>query len=130
MKNSIKFLQTAIIYVRSFNKESLNIYGIDEQEKACIEFVRKNNGRVLQVFKEENRSAKSFDRPQFQEMIEYIKANKWKVKFLIVADIKRISTDQSGLWKLKYFLKRNGIRLISIANSMAKYTGKPTKQPL
>ena len=101
MKNSIKFLQTAIIYVRSFNKESLNIYGIDEQEKACIEFVRKNNGRVLQVFKEENRSAKSFDRPQFQEMIEYIKANKWKVKFLIVADIKRISTDQSGLWKLK-----------------------------
>lgn len=124
MKNSKKFLQTAIVYVRSFRKESINIHNLDEQEKAITEFASENGYRILKVFREENESAKSFDRPQFQKMMEYIKSNKWKVKFLIVSDISRLSRDTSGFYTLKRFLRLNGIKLISIVESMLRYTGK------
>src|SRR3989338_5643317 len=128
MENSKRFLRTAIVYIRVYNKESKNMYNLNEQEKACVNYALENGYSVLKVFREENISARSFDRPQFREMIEYIKSNKWKMKFLIVSDLERLSTNQVGLWKMKQFLRSNGIRLISIVHSMLKYTWKQPKQ--
>ena len=130
MKNSKMFLRTAIIYVRSFKKESINIHNLNEQEKAITDFASDNGYRILKVFKEENKSAKTFARPQFQEMLEYIKSNKWKVKFLIVSDITRLSRGVAGFYALKRFLRLNGIKLISIVESMLKYTGKQARKHL
>lgn len=130
MRNSKIFLRTAIIYVRDYLKESLNTHNLNEQEDLIVNYASVNGYRILEVFREKNKSAKSFDRPQFQEMIGFIKATKWKIKFLIVADIKRLSTDHTGLHKFRYFLKRNGIGLISIADSMSRHAGKQAKQTL
>lgn len=128
MNNSKMFLRTAIVYVRAFNRESINVYNMEEQEKAITEFASTNGYRILGVFKEENVSARSFDRPQFLKMIEYIKSNRWKVKYLIVSDLERLSTNQDGLRRLRRFLRLNGIKVISVIHSMLKYTGKQAKQ--
>jgi len=129
MKNSKIFLRTAIIYVRDYLKESLSTYNLNEQEDLIVNYTSVNGYRILEVFREKNKSAKSFNRPQFQEMIEYIRTNKWKIKFLIVVDAKRLSTDHAGLQKFRHFLKRNRIGLISIADSISRYAGKQAKQP-
>lgn len=128
MNASKRFLRTVIIYIRVYFKEKLNKYSLDSQEKACLDYALENGYRVLKVFKEENISAKSFNRPQFQAMIDYIKSNKWKIKFLIVSDVQRLSTDSAGLQRLRHFLRLNGIKLISISQSMLKYTDKQAKQ--
>jgi len=128
MKNSKIYLRTAIVYVRSFKKESINIHNLEEQEKAITDFASDNGYRIIKVFREENISAKTFERPAFKEMMEYIKSNKWKVKFLIVIDVQRLSTNPAGMARLRRFLKLNGIKLISIVHSMLKYTGKQARK--
>lgn len=130
MKQSEKFLRTAVVYVRDYKRESANIYGLAEQEKAIVHYADENGFRILRVFREENISAKSFNRPQFSEMTEYIKSNKWRVKFLIVSDLNRLSTDPAGLRRFEHFLKENGIKLISIVRSMLRHTKKQVKQTL
>ena len=122
------FLMTVIIYARVYSMERLSSYSLDTQEKACIDYAQKSGYRILKVFREENVSARTFDRPQFQAMLDYIRANRWKIKFLIVADISRLSGDPVGKQKLRRFLRENGIRVISITESMLKYAGKQAKQ--
>lgn len=127
MKHSKRFLRTAVVYVRDYSKESKNIYGATEQENTIRSYASENGYRILEIFKEEEKSGKTFERPQFQAMMEYIRTNKWKVKFLIVSDIQRLSTNPAELGKLKYFLKGNGVELISIVQSMLKYAGRQAK---
>jgi|GEM_PF-2152542 len=126
MENSKKFIRTAIVYVRAYSKETLNIYDLSEQEKVASDYASKNGYSILKVFREENVSAKNFDRPALKEMLAYIEANKWKVKFLIVTDRTRLSTNSVGLGKLGWFLKTKGIKVISIVQSMLKQS---TAQP-
>lgn len=127
MKCSKRFLLTVIIYVRVYSKERLNSYSLETQEKACIDYAQRSGYRILKVFREGNVSARTFNRPQFQEMLEYIRANKWKIKFLVVADISRLSGDSVGMQRLRRFLKENGIRVISITEIMLRYSGKGAK---
>ena len=128
MKESKKFLRTAIGYIRVFNKEIINIYSVEDQREAIEKFAEENEYRILETFVEESKSGKSLDRPAFQRILEYVKSNPWKVKFLIVTDIERLSTSTLGLEKIRSFLKKNGIKIISIVQSMLKYTGKQPKQ--
>ncbi len=127
MKNSKRFLKTVIIYIRVSSKETLNSYSLDTQEKACTDYALEKGYRVLEVFREQIGSGKSFNRPQLQAMIEYCKLNRGKVKFIMVSNINRLSTDKSGLSRLRFFFKRNGITLFSIADSMIKYVEKQSK---
>lgn len=122
------FLRTAIVYVRFFKKESLNIYSLEDQEQAIRDYASEYGYRILEVFREDNQPSKSFDRPAFRAMVNYVKENPWKVKFLIVTDRTRLSTQTTGMHELRQFLRKNGIKLISIVESMLKYASKPTKQ--
>jgi DNA invertase Pin-like site-specific DNA recombinase len=121
MDNSKKFLKTALIYVRQFRKERRNRYGIEEQEKIAREFATKRGYRVLEVFKDENSQGNTFERVGFQGMIEYIRSNKWKVKYLIVIDSDRFSTTHGELDGFRQFVKANGIQIISVLQTMFKY---------
>lgn len=127
MKNSKKFIRTAIVYIRNSMKEKKNIYSLDEQEKAISDFASEWGYRILEVFREENASGKTFDRSAFREMVRYIKANRWKIKFLIVTDLWRLSTDRNELERFKRFSRSNGIEVVSIIQLMLKYTGKRSK---
>ena len=127
MENSKRFLKTVIIYIRVSSKETLNSHNLETQEKACINYALEKGYRVLKVFREQTGSGKSFNRPELQVMIEYCKSNRGKIKFLMVSNINRLSTDKSGLGRLRFFFKRNGITLISIADSMIKYVEKQSK---
>lgn len=127
MRNSKIFLNTAIIYLRDYQKEKVNIYKINQQEEAIKSFAQEYGYRIVEVFREDNVSAKTFDRPVFQEMITYIRSNKGKIKFLIVTNEDRLSINPSGLERFRQFLRRNGIKIISITRLMLKYTEEQAK---
>lgn len=121
------FLRMTIVYVRAYNKESKNIFGAIEQEEAIRNFASKSGYNILEVFREEGESGKTFNRPAFQKMVEYIRSHPRKVKFLVVSDITRISTSRDGLRSFKKFIRCNDIKLISLAESMARYIVKQKK---
>jgi len=127
LANSHKFLRTAIIYLRSYSREKLNLYSLEEQEKVIRDYASQNGYRILKIFREDNVSAKTFNRPAFLEMLGYIKLNPWKIKFVIVMDMSRLSTDPSGSQRLIQFFRKNGIKMISLTQWMLKTPQKTTK---
>ena len=127
MRNSRIFIKVAIVYLRTSKRERKNLYSLDEQEKAISDYASENGYSIVKVFREENASAKTFDRPAFREMVRYIKANKWRVKFILVTDLWRLSTDRDELERFRRFSRLNGIKVVSIIQLMLKYTGKRSK---
>jgi len=128
MQNSKTFIKTAIGYIRSYKKERLNTLSTEEQEKLITEFAEKRGYRILKIFKEENISGSSFERPAFKMMLEYIKQNKYKVKFLLVADSQRLSNNASDFMRFKWFLRKQLITLISVVKTLVRDAEKQAKQ--
>ena len=135
MKNTKKYLEkvkiTAVIYCRVYQNESKNPEDLlGKQEKALNDFASKNGYVVQKTFLETSQSGDSFDRPQLLKLIEYIKANKWKIKFLIVLDGGRLARNPFALKKLKIFLRLNGVKVVSVVNRMLKQHVKKPKKHL
>lgn len=126
MINSIRFFQTAVVYMRLYKKESRNTSAFDEHEKIVRERTSVAHGfRVLEIFKENSVTGNPFDRPAFIEMVEYIQANRGKIRYLIVGNINRISFERAELRRVRDFLRINRIRLVSLDLQRQK---QPSKQ--
>ena len=128
MKSNKKDTKKTIAYVRSSDNEKVNTHYLNEQEKEIRKFASENNCKVIKVFREVNKSAKTLERPQLQAMIECIKSNKLKIECLIVTDIAKLSRDCDGLHAMKRFLRLNKVKLISMLDSALKGIGKQLKE--
>lgn len=60
-----------VLYVRVSSEMQLDNYSLDAQESACQSFARLKEWKVVKTFREEGGSAKSLERPIFQEMIRF-----------------------------------------------------------
>jgi len=130
MKNSKKFLKTAIIYVRSCDRETFHSPSIEDQERICREFALRRGYRIIEVFRDKNESALTFERPLLQALIRICCPNKNKIKVVVVFSRDRLSTRFYGFSKLKSFFRRNGIKLILVVDLIAKHPVKQAKRPL
>lgn len=131
METSKKFLRTAIGYVRYHAKESKNVYGATAQKNAIESYASENECRLLEVFVDNNKSGKTFERSGLQALLKYVEDNRG-VKFLIVSDVSRLSTSTDGLKSLKRFFKDRRVKLISLVYLMprgSKDNGEKPKQP-
>ena len=122
-------LRNTFVYVRSYSRESY-IYNLQEQENAIVNYANDWNYNILKIFKEENKSGKIFKGSELKEMVEYIKSHNREVKFVIVSDLSRLSTNPDMLKSLKEYFKACGVKLISISLLMARYVGEKPKQSL
>ncbi|HEY4513057.1 MAG TPA: recombinase family protein [Candidatus Paceibacterota bacterium] len=120
MEKSKEFIKKgAVGYIRCHAKETKNSYGVVEQEKAIRSYVSENEYRLLEIFTDKNKSGKTFERSGLQALLKYIEGNN-RVKFLIVSDVSRLSTNTDGLKSLKRFLKDSWVKLISLVYLMPK----------
>ena len=84
-------MKTAIIYNRVSTKKQLNDWAsLENQEKACREFCKNNDIKVIWVYKEAF-TWKKKSRPIFNEAINNAKEN--NVDFFVVFDIDRFSRE-------------------------------------
>lgn len=113
-----------IVYVRSYSKEKRNVATVDEQEQVVCDYARSKGYRIVQVFKDEQQSGSSFNRPAFQEMIKYCTSNKGKLKYLMVTSSSRLANHQRELQRLRFFLRKLGVRMISIETSLVESVPK------
>lgn len=104
----------AIVYLRVSTEEQVDNFSLGTQEKICRQEAEKRGYEVLEVFREEGRSAKSIlGRPVLIDLIEYCRRNKNKVQGLFVYRIDRISRVTGDYLAIRKKLAENGISVIS-----------------
>lgn len=101
MKNS-----NVVIYLRVSTDEQANQgYSLEYQESTTIRHCKNKNYNVLKIFKEDY-SAKTFDRPVWNELVTFIKNSKGLVEKLVILKWDRFSRNlHESLAELKQLEK-------------------------
>ncbi len=104
----------AIIYLRVSTEEQVDNFSLDTQERICKQEAERRGMKILQIFREEGRSAKNITgRPVLIEMLEFCRKNKRSVDALIIYRLDRLSRQTGDFLAIRKKLAENQIMLIS-----------------
>src|SRR5258708_5534386 len=103
----------AVIYCRVSTKEQTQNLSLPTQERQCRMYCEQNGFSVERVFIEEGESAKTTNRPQFQNLLLYCREYKKKVDYVVVYSLSRFSRHTTDHHEVKALLSSFGVRLRS-----------------
>ncbi len=104
----------AIIYLRVSTEEQVDNFSLETQEDICRKEAEKRGYEVIDVFREEGRSAKNITgRPVLIHLLEYCRKNKNKIQALFVYRLDRISRITADYLAIRKKLAENDITIIS-----------------
>lgn len=104
----------AIIYLRVSTEEQVDNFSLDTQEEICRKEADKRGYEIVEIFREEGRSAKSIlGRPVLINLLEYCRKNKNKVQAAFVYRLDRISRQTADYLAIRKKLGENGVNIIS-----------------
>lgn len=101
---------TAVIYAR-YSSDNQREESIEGQRRECQAFAEKNGITVLRHYIDRAFSAKTDNRPDFQNMIK--DSSKHLFDMVIVWKLDRFARNRYDSARYKNVLKRNGVRLVS-----------------
>ena len=109
-----KELRKAVVYVRVSTEEQVENYSLDNQVGTCSREAERRGIEVIQIFREEGRSAKNIvGRPVLVEMLEFCRKNKKEIDTLIVYRLDRLSRSTADYLAIRKKLLEFEITLIS-----------------
>ena len=104
----------AVIYCRVSSVSQVEEgHGLESQETRCREYARRKGYEVVETFFEKAVSGGVQDRPSFNAMLGYIRAQQSSGVVIIIDDISRFARDIEGHWALRHALKEIGGKLES-----------------
>src|SRR4051812_21098554 len=103
----------AVIYVRASTKEQTENLSLATQLQACEEYCERQGFKVLARFREEGESAKTADRTELQNLLQFCRKNKGTVEFVVVFNLTRFAREKYDHFALRAHLKSLGISLRS-----------------
>ena len=104
----------AVIYLRVSTEEQVENYSLDTQADICNKEAERRGLPVLQIFREEGRSAKTItQRPTLIELLEFCRKHKKEVGAVIVYRLDRISRQTADYLAIRKKLAEADITLIS-----------------
>ena len=101
---------TAVIYAR-YSSDSQREESIEGQIRECTAFAEKNGIRVLRHYIDRAFSAKTDNRPEFQNMIK--DSSRKLFDLVIVWKLDRFARNRYDSARYKAVLKKNGIKVVS-----------------
>ena len=105
-------MQEAIIYIRVSTKNQANEgFSLENQEKVCRDYAKKNNYVVKKVFSDAGESAKFLDRPEIINLLEY--CSREEPDALIVHKLDRLARNAMDHYKITAFIAKSGTKLES-----------------
>jgi site-specific DNA recombinase len=107
-----------IIYCRVSSLEQVDGTSLDTQKASCLAYCRNNNITVERVFIEQGESAKTTDRTQFIQAIDYCKQAKGQLHYFIVWKLDRFARHTTDHFKVKALLSNYGVSLRSVTESI------------
>lgn len=106
--------QSAVIYLRVSTEEQVDNYSLDTQADICQKEAERRKLTVMEVFREEGRSAKTIrERPTLIELLEYCRKHRKDVAAVIVYRLDRISRQTADYLAIRKKLAESDITLIS-----------------
>lgn len=104
----------AIIYLRVSTEEQVDNFSLGSQEEICRKEAEKRGYEIVDVFREEGRSAKTISgRPILINLLEYCRKNKNKIQAVFVYRLDRISRQTADYLAIRKKLLENGVNIIS-----------------
>lgn len=87
-----KKLEKALIYLRVSTEEQVENYSLETQEDICVKEAQRRGLEVVQIFREEGKSAKTIKgRPTLLEMLEYCRKNRRTIDAIIIYRLDRMA---------------------------------------
>ena len=104
----------AVLYLRVSTEEQVDNFSLDTQEEICRREAQKRSFDVIDVFREEGRSAKTISgRPVLIGLLEYCRKNKGRVQAVFVYRLDRVSRITADYLAIRKKLTENGVNIIS-----------------
>lgn len=105
----------AVIYARVSSGMQADLgTSIPSQIKICKEYAEKNHMKIVKIYQDEGKSARSDDRAAFQEMINDAKKNPPPFGAILIYNQSRFSRNVLDTLTYKNILKKYGINVISV----------------
>ena len=102
-------MQTAIIYTRvSTDEQAEKGYSLRDQQQRLEKHCEAKGYEIVKHFQDDH-SAKTFNRPEFHNLLDFIKKNKGRVKKIVVAKWDRFSRNMEASLNMISFLLKLGI---------------------
>lgn len=113
----------AVTYLRVSTDEQANsALSLPSQEKTCENAARAKQLRILRTFTDPGESARTADRPAFQEMVRFCKLYRHEVGYVIVQNLSRFARNHADQSHFLADLYRAGIVLISVYEPQVDHT--------
>lgn len=111
-------MKQAIAYIRISDKDQSN-FSLAGQEKYIRDYCLKNNMTLREVFTDDGKSAKNFDRPDWKKLEQFIQQHHKNVDNLIVVKYDRFSRNAAeGLRKIELLEHKFRIIIVSVFEQM------------
>lgn len=95
------------IYLRvSTDEQAKEGFSIDNQKKACVDYAKNYGYQVREIFQDDGKSARTTDRPAFQDLMRVAKEN--PVDAIIVYKIDRLARNVADFANIRKELKNYG----------------------
>ena len=105
----MKNIKKAIIYTRvSTDDQADKGYSLMDQDERLRRYCKENDIEVLAHFKEDH-SAKTFDRPEFTKLVDYVLSNKLRNIYLLFIKWDRFSRNSADAYIMLRKLNELGI---------------------
>jgi len=106
----------AVIYAR-YSSDSQREESIEGQLRECTEYAEGNDITVLRSYIDRALSARTADRPEFQNMIKDSERKLFDV--VLIWKLDRFSRDRYDSAHYKRILKKNGVKVISVKENIS-----------
>lgn len=107
-------LKKAVIYLRVSTEEQVDNYSLDTQEDICRKEAARRGYQIVEVFREEGRSAKTIlGRPILIQLLEYCRKNKQIIDAVFVYRLDRISRQTSDYLAIRKKLAESEVIVVS-----------------
>lgn len=111
-------MKRAIIYIRKSTDRQSN-WSIDGQREAILKYCDRQNIEITDEFVDDGFSARTFDRPDFKRLEQFIDKNYRAVDYLVVFAFDRFSRDSGdGLVLIKKLQRKYAIKITSVAEGI------------
>lgn len=111
-------MNTAFGYIRISDEEQSN-FSIDGQRNEIEEYCRRYHLQLIDCYIDEGFSAKDFNRPGWNSMVDVLRKNKGMIDTLVVMKYDRlIRNAMEGLYQLKELESKYKVTVVSIRENM------------
>jgi DNA invertase Pin-like site-specific DNA recombinase len=101
-------MKRAILMARVSSEEQAKGYSLDVQEDNLRRYCEKKNIEIVNIWREDH-SAKTFNRPEFQKLLSFLKINRGKIDFLLFTSWDRFSRNTTDAYDMIRRLNKLGI---------------------